>query len=154
MGYTPDDLQGGITDADKVLVNPNAGETAGAEGEVVYNSGSFAMRDSAGVFDPRSGGGGLSEAQHEALDRLTHNVNESGYEEFVYTGNLVTAVIFWTSSGKTQKIREELFTYTGNKVTQIVTIQYDGAGVEKERITQGTFNYTGTRLDDNTWTKT
>lgn len=115
------------------------------EGQIGYRAGAFRMKDSAGVFDPRSGGGGISEAQHRSLDQLVHLIAETSYEELEYTGNRVDAVRIWTDSGKTVKIREEELTYTGNKVTQIVTKQYN-AGVLVETLTE-TLNYTGNTLN-------
>jgi hypothetical protein len=110
---------------------------ASVEGELRYhNTGRFSFYDSTGEFDPRSGGGGLSESQHEGLDRLTHNINESSYDEYITSGNKITDVITWTDSGKTLKIREINLTYTGSKVTQAVTIQYNGSGTEVERLTE------------------
>lgn len=81
------------------------------------------------------GGGGLSESQHEALDRLTHQVNETSYDEITRSSGLVTTFITWTNSGKTVKIREFQLTRTNGIVSQVIAIQYDGSGVEKERNT-------------------
>jgi len=52
---TPDDLAGGIADADKLILNAES-ETADNPGEVVWNGTSFVMRDSTGLFNPRTGG--------------------------------------------------------------------------------------------------
>jgi hypothetical protein len=52
---TPDDIEGGITDAGKVIYR-DEGLTADAEGESVYRSGAFSLRDSIGVFNPRNAG--------------------------------------------------------------------------------------------------
>lgn len=98
-----------------------------------------------------AGGGGITEPQHEALDRLTHAINETSFDEYIYTGSRVDSIITWTSAAKTLKVRQVDFTYTGSKATQIVTIQYDGAGVEKERNTE-VLAYTGSKLDDVTRT--
>ena len=92
-------------------------------------------------------GGGISEAQHEALDTLNHNIVETSYEEYVYTGNRVDDIIIWTNNTKTTKIREINFTYSGSLVTTIVTKQYDGGGTLVDTITE-TLNYTGNKLDD------
>ena len=86
-----------------------------------------------------SSGGGLTESDHEALNTLTHEIDRTSYEEYIYGGSGVdvVAAITWTDSSKVKKIREEQYTYgTGHRVTQVVTIQYDAAGVEKMRMTE------------------
>lgn len=149
MGKTPDRFPGTREEDEIELVEDTTDPTV--EGRMRYVSGSFKLRDASGVFDPRSGGGGITEPTHEGLDRLTHWVNETSFDELIYTGNRLDQVITWTSAAKTLKIREDILTYSGSKVTQVVTIQYDGAGVEKERNTE-VFSYTGNRLDDVTRT--
>ena len=47
-----DDLAGGLTDADKILLN-NVGETADGPGEMVFDGDCFTMRDNRGSYDPR-----------------------------------------------------------------------------------------------------
>lgn len=98
-----------------------------------------------------AGAGGITEPQHEALDRLTHRVNETSYDEFTYSGNQLTNLTVWTSAAKTLKIREEQYTYSGNQVTTYVEIQYDGAGVEKERNTES-YSYSGNKVSSITRT--
>ena len=125
---------------------PEADASPTEEGQIGYRSGAFEMRDSVGVFDPRSGGGGLTEATHRAVDQLVHLVAEDSFTEFVYSGNKITDIIVWTDSGKTTKIREETITYSGNQVSTVVTKQYDGATLE-ETYTE-TYSYTGNQIDD------
>lgn len=95
---------------------------------------------------------GITEGQHEALDRLTHEVNESSFDELTYSEGRVTYYIVWTSAAKTKKIREEQYTYAVGKVTQVVTIQYDDDGVEKERLTE-VYAYSGNNITSVTRTK-
>lgn len=88
--------------------------------------------------------GGISESEHRALDQLVHNIAEDSYQEITKTGNKVTSIIYYTDTGKTEKIREELITYTGNIVTQIVTNQYS-AGILVETFIE-TINYTNNQV--------
>lgn len=82
-------------------------------------------------------GSGITEAQHEALSTLVHDIDATSYEEYTYSGPLVTNCTVWTTSGKTQKIREEQYTYgVGSRVTKVITIQYDSVGVEKMRMVE------------------
>jgi len=101
-------------------------------------------------FEPQTfAGGGYDSAVHRAEDQLVHTIAEDSFEEVSRTGNKVDSIIVWTTAGKTQKIREELYTYSGNQVTTIVTKQYDAAGVlvPGETMTE-TFNYTGSTLNN------
>jgi hypothetical protein len=120
-----------------------------AIGEIRLNGGDILAQDSVGVFNLRSAGGGIDATTHRALDQLVHAIAETSFEEYIYTGNRVDAIIIWTNSGKTQKVREENFTYTGSKVTSVVTKQYDGAGalVTGETMTE-TYSYSGNKVAD------
>lgn len=84
--------------------------------------------------------GYLTDGDHRGLDQLVHAIAETSYEEITYSGSTANSLIIWTNSGKTKKIREELYTYgSGNHVTTIVTKQYDSAGAVVETLTE---NYT------------
>jgi hypothetical protein len=79
-------------------------------------------------------GGGISEAQHEALATLVHEIDATSYEEYTYSGADITNCTIWTSIAKTKKIREEQYVYgSGHRVDQVTTIQYDSTGAEKMR---------------------
>lgn len=79
-------------------------------------------------------GGGLSEAAHEALSTLVHEIDATSYEEYTYSGSDITSAIVWTTIAKTKKIREEQYVYNSDhRVNQVTTIQYDSSGVEKMR---------------------
>jgi hypothetical protein len=115
--------------------------------------GAFRMKDATGVFNPRSGGGGITEAEHELLDTLTHWVNETNWQEIVRSGGKVTNVINWETSDKLKKIRECVIARSGGKVSQLDAIQYDGSGVEKMRLTGVITRATG-KVASIAWTKT
>lgn len=115
-------------------------------------NGEFKYCDKDGTFNLRSGGG-ISESQHEALDTLVHEIDESSYDEVIYgSGNLVSTYIVWETAAKLKKIREEQYTYAGSKVSQSVTIQYDGTGAVKMTVTE-TYTYSGSRVTSVTRTK-
>jgi hypothetical protein len=128
------------------------GIAATAQGEVRYTGGAFSLYDSLGAFNPRSGGSGITEGQHENLDTLTHNLAETLYEEPTYTDGQVSAITWWTNSGKTTKIREELYTRTNGQVSQIVLKHYDGTGalITGQTITK-TVTRTGGRVTYTDW---
>ncbi len=96
-------------------------------------------------FKPGAAGGGLTPSSHRALDQLVHEIAETSWTEVVETAGKVTAVIVWTDSGKTTKIREENYTYSGGQVTTIVAKQYDGTGTLVETYTE-TVTYSGGKV--------
>jgi len=107
------------------------------EGMTRYVSGSFEFVDSSGVFDPRTGGGGISEAQHKVLRQLIHFIDDGpaegftsgAYKETTPTGSLFpTAEVWYTDSGKTDKIVELLTTWTAINPTQEKWKIYDTDG--------------------------
>lgn len=122
------------------------------EGAIRYVSGSFKLKDNLGVFNPRSGGGGITESDHNSLDTLLHWLVETNYQEIVRTEGKVTSVINWVDSNKTTKIREMIITRTTGKVSQMVFIQYDGTGTEKHRIT-GVITRSAGKVTSIAWTR-
>jgi len=145
MAKTPDRFPGEREDEGLLLDEDSVEPTQ--NGEMKYVSGSFKAKDGTGVFNLRSGGGGISEAQHHALDYLGHEIDEDAYEEFTFTGNNITNVTIWTDSGKTTKIREFQYVYSVGKISTETVIQYDGAGSEKERLVL-TYSFTGNKIDN------
>lgn len=134
MGTTPDRDPGvGIEEG---TIYEDEGIPASQAGEVRYASGAFSFYDSAGVYDPRAGGGGISEGQHEGLDTLTHGLVETSYDEVTRASGKITVYTTWTNSAKTLKVREVSVTRTGGKVTKVETKQYDGAGALKDTVTE------------------
>ena len=105
------------------------------------------------------GSGGITESQHRALDQLVHEIAETNYYEITYDGTYTwrtSSEIWWTTSGKTQKIREILYTYDGTTIWKTVTIvikQYDGTGTLEETLT-GTVTYSGVFVDNIDWVLT
>lgn len=123
--------------------------SGGPKDELVYTTrdafGNLVFKDANNVektLSDLTGGSGITEGQHEGLDTLVHEIDETSFDEVTYTGNDITNYIVWTSPAKVLKIREELYTYdTGHRVTQLITIQYDASGVEKMRTTE-VYTYT------------
>ena len=136
MGTTPDRRPGPLVEDEEIQLGPNS--TAPTQvGAFNYNGTSFQLRDAVGIFDPRSGGSGITEAQHQDLDTLNHWVDQTSYDEIGRTDAKVTSITVWNNSSKTLKIREELITRLSGKVSEIVTKQYDrNTGVLKETLTE------------------
>lgn len=97
-----------------------------------------------------AGGGGISEAQHEDLDTLTHWLSEDMYEEFTFSGNKLTTLIVWTDNTKVKKIREFSYIYTGFKVNIETIKQYDATGALKTTLT-GTYTWSGNKVSHIDW---
>ena len=123
-------------------VNPDDG--AGRLYKKTGDDGLFWRPDSDG--DETDLTAGLSSEAHRTFDQLTHELDESYYEEHTYSGGRVTSSVVWTDSGKTLKIREYSYTYTTGRITGAVEKQYDGSGTLVETLTK-TYAWTGARLD-------
>jgi hypothetical protein len=85
----------------------------------------------------------LTEARHAALDTLLHGVIESYHEQITRVDGKVSNITYYTDSSETKKIREVQLTRASGKVSQVVTIQYDGDGLEKERLTEALTRVSG-----------
>lgn len=83
--------------------------------------------------------------RHPAEDQLVHNIAEASFDELVYTGSRVDAIITWETAAKLKKIREELISYTGSNATTITTKQYDAAGALLTTMTE-TITYSGSAV--------
>jgi hypothetical protein len=151
MPPTPDRKPGRLEEDDELFFVANAIPPSEA-GAMNYDGTSFKMRDAVGTFDPRAGGSGITEGQHRELDTLVHELDETSYDEVIYSGNNVTQYITWTNTDKTLKIREDLMTYSSGKVSQAVSKQYDGLGVLKEQITE-VYAYSGNKVTSVTRTR-
>lgn len=74
-----------------------------------------------------------------AIYTLALNIGRSSFSEINRTSNKVQNIIIWTSSGKTQKIRETILTRSPvdiGKVQTVVKKQYNGAGTLIETLTK------------------
>lgn len=119
-------------------------------GMVKLVDGIFKFVDGEGVYNPRAG---ITEAQHETLDSLVHELSETSYMEVTRVLGKVTHVIFWTDVGKTTKIRETAIQRSGGKVSQIDFIQYNSSGTEKQRLT-GVITRTSGQVSSIAWIET
>ena len=130
MPRTPDRAPGPLIEDEELRFETPGGAAPTVNGGMVYDptSGNFKMQDSAGVFDPRTGGTGITAATHRPLDQLVHKIAEDNHTEVTRVAGVVTNVTVWTDGGMTVKIRESQITRAAGQVTQVVEIQYDGAG--------------------------
>jgi hypothetical protein len=135
MPRTPD-RHDGDRDETAVVFEDTSPTVTSQEGELRYSGSFFRMRDASGEFDPRTGGG-LSEAQHNALRQLIHFIDQgptdgwaSGtFSESTYTGVNLDSEIWYEDNTKAKKIVElEITTYSGVLPTTEVWKIYDSDG--------------------------
>lgn len=151
---TPDDIAGGITDADLLLMEPQGlgGQSPTSPGEVTYSSvdGAFRMQDAIGVFDPRAGGG-ITASQHKALRDLIHFIDDGPADGFVsgavhdttYSGAFPVTEVWYEDSGRTQKIVQLDVTYAASLPVTEVWRMYDQDGVTVLVTLTDSITYTG-----------
>jgi hypothetical protein len=113
------------------------GEDPSTVGGISLNNGSLRGRDSLGVFNLRSGGGGITEAEHQDLDTLVHAIAETSYDEVTRADGRISRVITWTSPAKLLKIREIAIVRDSiGRIAQCVWTQYDYTGAVKETMVE------------------
>lgn len=143
MGTQPDRHPGPAIEEELILeADPSDPTTAGA---VRFNGSTFRLRDSVGVFDPRTGGSGITEEQHELIDSLVHDLAETSYTEVTRTSGRVSSVITWVDVSKTKKVRETEITRASGRASVVVEKQYDAAGALKQTLTH-TITRAGVRV--------
>jgi hypothetical protein len=120
---------------------------------IVY-SGVFELHRTRAVTDFAVDGTAITVTQHKTLRQLVHLAEEGGpyegfatgaYQETLPSANpFPTSVIWWTDSGKTMKIVEEVITYNGNKtVNTDQWLVYDTDGVTVLATVTDTITYSG-----------
>lgn len=127
MPRTPDRIEAFL------VFNDTAADPAGV-GEITRNGTDFKMRDGLGVFNPR-GGGGISEAQHELIDSLVHELAETMYTEITRSGGQVSDVVTWQTAAKLLRVRDVTITRSGGQVSVVVERQYNAAGALVQTLT-------------------
>lgn len=85
------------------------------------------------------------------FSRIAFNQFGPRFEEYVYSGNLLTNFIVWTDSGKTQKKFEQSFAYINNRIDMETVDVYDESGVVVETEI-GDYTYSGNTLISVEWT--
>jgi hypothetical protein len=88
---------------------------------------------------------GISEAQHEGLRTLAHDLVDTSYDSATWVGSDLTNVTTWTDNTMTTKVREIQATYSAHRLTQVIEIEYDLLGTETYRVVED-YSYTGNKL--------
>ena len=117
-------IQNDTSDDENVLVSRDSSNNMTFQDGVV--SGSKTLTELV------SGSGGITEGSHKALLQLIHFIDDGpadGFASGAYRENtgtvFPTAIIWWTDSGKTDKIVERTLTWTGVNLTTDVWKIYD-----------------------------
>jgi hypothetical protein len=150
MGKTPDRFPGQREEDEGVRLDPGT-EHPTQNGELRYVDG-VGFRFFENGVEVGLAGSGITEGQHEGLDTLVHEIDETSFDEVIYTASFITQYIVWASPAKLLKIREEQYTYSAGMVSQVVTIQYDGTGAVQMTMTEQ-YTYSGSRITSVTRTK-
>lgn len=136
MSPTPD-RRAGTRYEERLRLTSDEGLSSDVAGDVTFDGTDFSMRDSTGIFNPRTSGDGITETEHRVLRQLIHFISEGpaegfasgAYREQLPSGNIFpTSVTWYTDSGKTDKIVERLVTWSGVNVTQDKWKIYDTDG--------------------------
>lgn len=121
MPRTPDRIPG-EADEEGIILEERVDDPVQLGG-VRYVSGDFRMKDSAGVFNPRTGGTGLTANEHKTLRQLIHFIDDGPaegfptgcYKETLPVGPFPTSEIWYESVAKAKKIVELTITRNANK---------------------------------------
>ena len=152
MPQTPDRRPGPLIEEEVQMEDRTADGDPTFEGAIRYTGGSFKGKDSVGVFDFRSGGGGITESQHRTLRQLIHFIEDGPAEGFAsgaYKETLPAAAVFptseiwWESSSKLKKIVEVTTTWTGIVPTTEQWKVYDTDGSTVLWTLTDTISYSG-----------
>lgn len=149
MPITPDRFPGPAEEEELRLTPDEADPTV--DGSLKFNGTSFRMKDSTGIFNPRTGGG-ISEADHKILRQLIHFIDDGpaegfasgAYKETLPSGDpFPTSEIWWASDAKLKKIAELTITRNANKTPATEAWKvYDGAGALLATVTDA-ISYSG-----------
>jgi hypothetical protein len=156
MGVTPDRQSGPSIEEELRLTDE--GVDPPLVGSVVLKAGDILARDSAGIFNLRSGSG-LTSAAHRTLRQLIHFIDNGPAEGFVsgaYRENVggifPTSIIWYDDNTKVKKLVEKLLTYTGAFPTTIQWKMYDVDGSTVLATVTDAITYSGAFETDRTRT--
>ena len=156
MPATPDRRPGPLEEEEEIRFITDPGASPSAAGSMTYDPGvaEFKMQDGVGVFNPRSGGG-ISEAQHEALDTLVHSLDESHEQVPTFSADGIMTLVVAQGIGGGTLIRDmDLMTADSDGlITGARVRQRNGLGVIVQTITAVVTN-TGSVPQKNVVTKT
>ena len=101
-----------------------------------------------------TGGSGITDAEHEIIDSLVHNLAEGATTEIIRnSNNEVTDVNILASPGGTPIRTTQIIRNAQNEVEQTIEIQYDSSGTAIQTLTT-TVNRAGGQVSTITMVET
>jgi hypothetical protein len=143
---TPD-RSPGVSDEEGIILE-NAGMDPAVVGEIRLNGTDFKAKDGVGIFNLRTGGSGLTEAQHKTLLQLIHFIDDGPADGFTTgatrttTGTAFPSQILWRRADATKLVEKNL-TYTGAFPTTIEWKIYAADGTTVLATVTDTISYSG-----------
>lgn len=154
MSPTPD-RRAGTRYEERLRLTSDDGLSSDVAGDITFDGTDFSMRDSTGAFNPRSGGGGITESEHKALRQLIHFVGTNspgdGFGSGPYHCETLpaadpfpTSETWYETSSKTNKICRWEGTYNSNKTFATEKwIVYKSDGTNPAADATDTISYSG-----------
>lgn len=144
------DSTGGTCEAQ----NPSGARRTGVDPTNITNSTAKNVQTVLEDLDSAIVGGGITEAQHEALDTLTHDLTEGHTVTITKTSGKVSQVLAEVTPGGTDIRKVDILTRTSGKVSTLRVTQYDGTGVTIKRQLDLTLNRTAGKVTSITVVRT
>jgi hypothetical protein len=146
---TPDRRPGPLIEDEEIQLGTNAAAPT-LLGAMRFDGAAFQFKDALGVYDPRdgTGGGGLTDSAHAALNQLIHFMDEGPGSGFasgatkVVTGTAFPTQILWKRADTTSLVERNL-TWTGPVVTTDNWIVYDDDGTTVLAAVTDAISYSG-----------
>jgi hypothetical protein len=152
LPVTPDRNPGPLEEDEEIRLGTNPSGPS-CEGACAYDGTSFKFWDGVGVFDPRTGGSGITADQHKILRQLIHFLVSGGpgggfgvgpyYSETLPSADpFPTSETWYEDATKAKKIVRYEVTYNANKTHATeTTIVYKSDGVNPAAQAVDTISY-------------
>ena len=150
MAPTPDRRPGALEEDEEIRFETPSGAAPSQQGAFTYDPalGEFKFYDGTGVFNPRSGGSGITAEQHKTILQLVHFIDEGPAEGFTtgatktVTGGAFPTSVVWKRADAS-KLIEQLVTWTGTVPTSVQWKIYDTDGTTVLATVTDTISYSG-----------
>lgn len=126
--------------------DPSGARRTGVDPTNITNSASTNVQGVLEDLDAAIDAGGLTEAQHEALDTLTHDLTESHTVTITKASGKVSQVLAEVTPGGTDIRKVDILTRTSGKVSTLRVTQYAADGTTIKRQLDLTLNRTAGKV--------
>jgi len=135
-------------------VHPPGARKVGFDSTGLTHTTADNLQDAIEDLDGAISDGGITEAQHEALDTLTHDLTESHTVTITKASGKVSQVLAEVTPGGTDIRKVDILTRTGGKVNTLRVTQYAANGTTIERQLDLTLNRTDGKVTSITVVRT